>query len=201
MFVFILSFLTEVANSTFELSFGAGVPQVCSHSVVALKGIWVAATEYASVRRSLVFCKMSSCIKILEAPIAANSRAVEGASLQVVVNCSGDFTTLKDCSASGARWISCQPGVNTSFAHQFFALAALFRLPNHVCTNRANVVVLGSVTDSLICWDLHLNLSYFNFRWHSCDLLFYEVYIWRELWRDILTRFDHNFISINSKIL
>jgi hypothetical protein len=103
MFILILSFLYEVANTTFEFGFYAGVSQVLYHTMVTPKGIWVTATEDAMVRRSLMFCEMSGCIEILERPVAAKSRAVERASFQVVVHRSCDFTTFKNRSASGAR--------------------------------------------------------------------------------------------------
>ncbi len=94
--------------------------------------------------------KMHSCIKILKSSVAACFLAIECASIQVAAHSSGNFCSLEIITASGARWISGQPSVKTYFTKECFALAALFRLPNDICANRANAAVPDSLSDPLI---------------------------------------------------
>ncbi len=140
VFCRIISFFSDATVATFELGFAAVVPQVNHHSVVAFDSLF-ATIENALERRYLVVCEMSSCINILESPIAESFLTLKLASFQVVIYSFGNVCTFKLLSARWARRIKSKPAFNTLFANKFFTLAALLSFPNDIFTNQTNAVV------------------------------------------------------------
>ncbi len=113
------SFFPNIAIFTFKLSFRAAVHQMRSQAIVTLKGILVTAINNTLVKDFLVVCKMSSCIKIFESCVTADTLAVKQGAMEIVLSRSLDSCTLEFCSAGGTRSISCQPAVNAPCAVVF----------------------------------------------------------------------------------
>jgi hypothetical protein len=70
------SFFFKATFFTFELSCGAAVSQVYTHSFVAFNSLF-STVEDTIKRRSLMVCEMGCCIKIFESPVAEGFLAIK----------------------------------------------------------------------------------------------------------------------------